>query len=207
MVLGNPATRADGNLFPNNLLNKPFFLINGGADSLYPARIVEPYIEQLQEGGMDLEYWPQATAGHNTSWWPEMKDKFESFVHEHPRSPIPEKLSWESTRDPRFNRAHWLVIDRVESHPDIAPLPDLKDFIQEVGGDDQPPSPKLLIHDAVFGRVDVTRMGNTIHAVANGVGASRCSSRQTPSISPSRSRSWSTDGPRSAAWCSRAWQR
>jgi hypothetical protein len=98
-----------------------------------------------------------------------MKDKFEAFVREHPRSPIPERLTWESAEASAFNRLHWLIIDKLAFRPDIAPLPDLKDFIQQVGGDDQPPSPKLLIHDAIFGRVDLVRSGNTIDAKANGV--------------------------------------
>jgi hypothetical protein len=169
MVLGNPSVRAEGQLFPNNLLNKPFFMVNGGLDPLYPTRFVEPYIEQFKEGGLEVEYWPQPTTAHNTSWWPEMKDKFEAFVHEHPRRPLPDTLTWESAGEALTSRAHWLVIDQLAMQRDVAPLPDLTDQIQTVGGEDQPSSPKLLIHDASFGRVDLTRTGNTVEATTNGV--------------------------------------
>ena len=33
-----------GRSFPNNLRNKPFFVVNGGKDPLYPTRVVEPYV-------------------------------------------------------------------------------------------------------------------------------------------------------------------
>ena len=35
-------------LFPNNLRNKPFFIVNGGRDPLYPTRVVDPYVEHLK---------------------------------------------------------------------------------------------------------------------------------------------------------------
>ena len=41
---------------------------------------------------------PQPDAGHNTQWWPIVKDTFEAFVREHPREPLPDKLTWESRR-------------------------------------------------------------------------------------------------------------
>jgi hypothetical protein len=169
MVLGNPSVGAEGDLFPNNLLNKPFFMINGGLDPLYPTRFVEPYIEQFRQGGVEVEYWPQPTTAHNTSWWPAMKGKFEAFVHEHPRSPLPLKLTWESTGQVLTNRAHWLVIDQLAMQRGVAPLPDLTDQIQTAGSEDQPSSPKLLIHDVSFGRVDLTHTGNTVEATTNGV--------------------------------------
>ena len=77
---------AEGDLFPNNLLNKPFFMINGGLDPLYPTAFRRAVSSSnSRQGGVEVEYRPQPTTAHNTSWWPEMKDKFEAFVHEHPR--------------------------------------------------------------------------------------------------------------------------
>ena len=57
-------------LFPNNLRNKPMFVVNGGRDPLYPTRVVDPYIEHLKRGGVTIDYHPQPDAGHNTAWWP-----------------------------------------------------------------------------------------------------------------------------------------
>ena len=170
MVLANPSTRAEGDLFPNNMLNKPLFVINGGADPLYPARYVTPYIEHLQDNGAIVEYHPQETAGHNTAWWPEERDGFETFVREHPRDPYPTWLSWESAGGAgSVGRAHWLVIDRLMPERDGKSMyPDLDEFDDpEV----QAPSPRLISHMGKYGRVDLERDGNTITATTRGVGA------------------------------------
>ena len=119
-------SEAEGDLFPNNLLNKPLFVVNGGRDPMYPTSVVGPYIEQLKKGGVDLEYRPQANAGHDTSWWPEIKDSFEAFVAAHPRRPLPDTLTWEGGPPAMPGRAHWLVVDRLAARgPDDPVLPDL----------------------------------------------------------------------------------
>jgi predicted esterase len=112
-VLENETTEADGDLFPNNLLNKPLFVINGGRDPMYPTSVVDPYIEHLKRAGVNLVYRPQPDAGHDTSWWPEMKDAFERFVADHPRVALPDVLSWQSGPPNIPSRAHWMVIDSL----------------------------------------------------------------------------------------------
>ena len=166
LVLSNPLTGAEGALFPNNFLNKPIFVVNGGEDAKYPAVIVEPFVEHLQAAGVEMEYRPQPTAGHYTAWWPEVKDHFESFVRDHPRNPLPAKLTWESVVDPLANRAHWLVIDKLNSSRDGARLPDIGDIV--LGDDLQPASPKLFLQTTHFGRVDLVRTGNTVQATTRG---------------------------------------
>src|SRR5215831_5562622 len=109
MVLANGEID-DGRIFPNNLRNKPLFVINGGKDRLYPISVVEPFTRHFMSAGVSIEYHPQPNGEHNTAWWPDMKDAFEKFVADHPRNPDPDNLSWE-TADPAHNRAHWLVID------------------------------------------------------------------------------------------------
>jgi dienelactone hydrolase len=124
MVLKNEMAERDGDVFPNNMVNKPLFVVNGGRDPLYPTAIVDPYIDHLQKGGVAVVYKPQAGAGHNTSWWPELKDSFEQFVSEHPRRPLPDTITWETGEVP--SRAHWLVVDRLSPPADNeARLPDL----------------------------------------------------------------------------------
>jgi hypothetical protein len=119
----------DGLIFVNNLRNKPMFAVNGGRDPLYPTRMVEPYIEHMTRGGVNLDYHPQPNAGHNTAWWPEVKDAYETFVHEHPRKPLPDTLTWEMGNSAAFNRAHWLVIDRLGvQKTDAKALADLNDM-------------------------------------------------------------------------------
>ena len=126
LVLKNETVEADGDLFPNNLRNKPLFIVNGGRDPMYPTGVVDPYIEHLKSDGVELVYRPQPIAAHDTSWWPEIKDSFEQFVADHPRRPLPEALSWESGPPNLPSRAHWLVIERLGAEwPGEPSLPDV----------------------------------------------------------------------------------
>ena len=126
MVLRNEAPDSDGDIFVNNLVNKPMFVVNGGKDPLYPTSVVDPYVEHLKAGGVDLLYRPQPNAGHDTSWWPDLKDTFEAFVADHPRRPLPDRLSWTTGLPYVPSRAHWLIIDRLAtSRAEDPKLPDL----------------------------------------------------------------------------------
>jgi hypothetical protein len=125
-VLENETADADGDLYPNNLVNKPLFIVNGGRDPMYPTSVVDPYIEHLKSAGVDLVYRPQPNAAHDTSWWPEIRDSFERFVADHPRVPQPDAQSWESGPPNIPSRAHWMVIDRLGAErPDEPSLPDV----------------------------------------------------------------------------------
>ena len=127
-VLRNQLMRIDGELFMNNTMNKPFFIVNGGKDPLYPTSLVEPYINQMQKGGVEMQYLPQPNAVHNTAWWPEVKDTYEAFVKAHPRKPYPDTLTWESDLRENTGRAHWLVIDALApTLKDTTSLPDLNE--------------------------------------------------------------------------------
>ena len=118
MVLKSETAEADGDLFPNNLLNKPLFVVNGGRDPMYPTSVVDPYVEHLKSHGVELVYRPQPAAAHDTSWWPEISDSFERFVADHPRRPLPNALTWESGPPNIPSRAHWMVIERLGVEPD-----------------------------------------------------------------------------------------
>jgi hypothetical protein len=151
----------DGQVFPNNLRNKPMFVVNGGKDPLYPTSVVEPFVRHLMTG-VDIEYHPQPEAGHNTAWWPEVKDLFETFVASHPRDPHPDKLTWETASLQR-NRAHWLVIEQLGTPPgDAKQMPDLNLM------NDPLPTP-LFERPRRPGRVDLVRSGNVVQATASGV--------------------------------------
>lgn len=134
MVLRNRDLGIRGALFPHNLANKPFFVVNGGKDPLYPAARVEPYLKQFAAGGLTMTYAPQPEAGHNTSWWPTVKDDVERYVAAHPRLPHPARLTWQTDSTSTRNRAHWVVIDRLTTvsagaaTPGAA-VPDLNDFV------------------------------------------------------------------------------
>lgn len=162
MVLAN-GDIDDGLIFPNNLRNKPLFVVNGGKDPLYPASQVEPFTKHLMTA-VQIEYHPQPDAGHNTAWWPELKDTYENFAAAHPREPHPDQLTWE-TASLDFNRAHWLVIDQLGSRPgETSSMKDLNVML------DPDPIP-LFERPERPGRVDLVRTGNTIQATTKGVAA------------------------------------
>ena len=125
-VLENETAERDGDLYPNNLVNKPLFVVNGGRDPMYPTSIVDPVVAQLKRGGVDVDYRPQASAGHDTSWWPAVGGAFEQFVAEHRRHPLPDTITWQSGPADLPARAHWLVIDRLaDAQSGEAPFADL----------------------------------------------------------------------------------
>lgn len=128
LVLRNRDMGIAGALFPNNMRNKPFFAVNGGSDPLYPAARVTPFMEHFKAGGLELEYAPVRDAGHNTAWWPQLKDTIEAFVHDRPREPHPSAITWQTDSTTRHNRAHWLVIDRLAPVAPAPALPDLNDM-------------------------------------------------------------------------------
>ena len=168
MVLANSEID-DGRIFPNNLRNKPMFVVNGGKDPLYPTFDVEPFVKHLMSA-VDIAYHPQPEAGHNTSWWPTVRDTFEQFVADHPRDPHPDKLTWE-TAVLEHNRAHWLVIDKINSKgAGTALQPDLN-FIEN---SDFPPGTeghfvRLFERQLPSARVDLVRHGNTIEAATKNI--------------------------------------
>jgi hypothetical protein len=164
MVLANGEID-DGLNFPNNLRDKPLFVINGGKDRLYPISIVEPYTRHLMKNEVQIEYHPQPDGEHNTAWWPQMKDPFEKFVADHPRDPNPDKLTWEAA-DAVHNRAHWLVIDTFGlASGEAKQLHDINVFTDSLGTDPLFGRPKAP------GRVDLVRSGNSVEATTRGVTA------------------------------------
>jgi hypothetical protein len=56
----------------------------GAALAVLATSCVDPYIAHLKKDRVAIDYRPQAGAGHNTAWWPQVKDSFETFVRDHP---------------------------------------------------------------------------------------------------------------------------
>ncbi len=164
-VLATPGTRADGQLHAGNFVNRPFFIINGGQDPLYPVGAVTPHVLMMERAGTPVEFRPQPAAGHDTSWWPAERANFERFVRTHPRQPNPDRLSWETERADRYNRISWLVIDRLGTASSDVALEDANRFAPPAGGPEQP----MFARTKPSGRVDVTRSGNSITARTHGV--------------------------------------
>ncbi len=123
-VLATPSVRAEGEMYPGNAINKPLYVVNTGRDPMYPAYVTQVYVDHLRKlgGNVVFRVYPELT--HSTDWWPNDRPEFESFVHDNPREPLPDRLSWQTDRVDRFNRAHWLVIDRLGAVDGESRLPD-----------------------------------------------------------------------------------
>lgn len=147
VVLLDPLARADGTMFADNLANRPFFVVSGVSDHLYPASDVVPWIEALEASQVDVVFRTHES-GHDVSWWPEEAENMDAFIAARPRDPHPERVVWVTERTDRYNRAHWVVIDEL------------------TGGDppgdaDQPQN--------LRGRIIANRTGNTISLETEGV--------------------------------------
>ncbi len=123
VVLANPSTGADGQMYVTNLRNKPFFAVNGGRDRLYPISSVLPFFQLFVDAGIFLDFRPQPEGEHNMEWWPEESANVDQFVATRRRIPMPDRLVWQTESGERFNRVHWLVIDelgRVDGENDFS---------------------------------------------------------------------------------------
>jgi len=170
MVLGNNGID-NGDLFPSNLRNKPWFVVNGGLDRLYPISAVEPFTNHLKSSGVEIDYHPEPDGQHNTAWWPWMKAPFEKFVTDHPRNPDPDTLTWE-TSDLSLNRAHWLVIDKLGAQAnDAKEMSDANVINSFAMARFAATTSSLFDRSKASGRVDLVRKSNTVEATTKGVSA------------------------------------
>jgi poly(3-hydroxybutyrate) depolymerase len=166
LVLANPDSGADGQFFASNLANCPLHVVNGGKDPLYPAASVAPLVAMFRRAGIAVDFQIYADAGHDVSWWPEERAKFEAFLAAHHRVAHPERISWETERTDRYNRFRWLVIDRLGQRSSDRPLADVNRF---AAGSARELS--LFSRSKPSGRVDITRTGNGFEAETRGVTA------------------------------------
>lgn len=146
-VLSNPRTGVVGEMFESNVVNKPLYVVNGDTDRLYPVSRVVPYIEAFREEGATVVFRPQS-GGHNTRWWNGESPRIEAFMDEHPRDPLPERISWEVDDASEFGRFSWLVIDELTGD-------------EHAGG--------LFPHRHSSGRIVIDRRENFIEVAADGV--------------------------------------
>jgi hypothetical protein len=140
--------------------------VNGGRDPLYPAASVAPLVEMFTRTGAMLEFQVYPDAGHDVSWWPQERARFDAFLAGHRRVAHPARISWETERTDRYNRFRWLVIERLGRRPTDVALEDVNSF-----------SPNALVRRDLFarqkpsGRVDALRRGNTFDVRTRGVQA------------------------------------
>jgi hypothetical protein len=93
LVIANPDTGADGQLYVGNLVNCPLHAVNGGKDPLYPAASVEPLIAMFKKANVFVDWDVYPDAGHDVSWWPQERPKYEAYLAKHPRVAHPASVS------------------------------------------------------------------------------------------------------------------
>jgi predicted esterase len=164
LVIANPDTGADGQLYVGNMVNCPFHIVNGGKDPLYPAASVEPLVTLFKKAGVTHEFKVYPDAGHNVDWWPQERAGYEAWLAAYPRQAHPHRISWETERTDRYNRFRWLVIDRLGRRPSDQALEDINTY---------QPIPimerTLFDHTKPSGRVDAARAGNAFDVKTRGV--------------------------------------
>jgi poly(3-hydroxybutyrate) depolymerase len=163
-VLANPDVGADGQLYPGNLANCPTYAVNGGRDRLYPAASVAPLVEMFKRAGVPFVHQIYPDAGHDVSWWPEERARYEAFLAAHARAAHPPRVSWETERTDRYNRFRWLIIDRLGKAGSDVALEDVNSFAPR-------PQANVQLYDRSkpSGRVDAVRNGNTFDVRSRGV--------------------------------------
>lgn len=121
-VLRNTRSGGGHNLYFENLLNKAMYIVNTEDDPLYPVSSVMPFINTLEEAGVDYIFKPIAGGGHNTKWLPDERPMIEQFKVDHPRDPFPEVVRWVADRTDRYNRNLWIRVDELASESEAGIL-------------------------------------------------------------------------------------
>lgn len=114
-VLQNPASGGGYQLYFENLMAKPLYIVNGTDDRLYPVSSLMPFIETLREAEISHEFTSIEGGGHNTQWLPEESPKIEQFKLDNPRDPLPDLVQWVTDSTERYNRNHWVRVDELET--------------------------------------------------------------------------------------------
>ncbi|HIN49490.1 MAG TPA: hypothetical protein EYM78_02100 [Gemmatimonadetes bacterium] len=148
-VLMNPAVGADGRMHLGNLKNRPFFIVNGETDRLYPVSSIRPWLSSFDAIGVDYEFRPQQS-GHDVSWWPSEAERIDRFAAERRRDPHPESMVWATESPEAYPRAHWLIIDELGS----------------TRGDAERDALSAWVASADSGILWATREGNTVEVLA-----------------------------------------
>jgi hypothetical protein len=78
---------------------------------------VAPYIGLYRQAGVEVVFRPRSEAGHELRWWPDVAPAVDSFIAGHPRTPFPDRISWETDSPDHFARAYWVRIDELGSVP------------------------------------------------------------------------------------------
>ncbi len=162
-VIGNPRLMGDEHMFVANLTNRPFYIVNGETDRLYPVRSMEPFVALFRQAGTEVVFRPQARSGHSVRWWPSEAAAIDAFIEANPRRPLPNHLTWETERTDRSNRHHWLLITELGAVDGESVLDDFNTLPQTNG------EVFAFFRSSPSGRVEITHRNNTVTVRTEGV--------------------------------------
>jgi poly(3-hydroxybutyrate) depolymerase len=112
-VLRNPAGEVSYQLYFENLMGKPLYMVNGEEDPLYPASSLEPFINVMREANIKHVFRAIEGGGHNTAWLPDEAAAIEQFKLDNPRDPLPDSIQWVTDSTGLFNRNHWVIVEEL----------------------------------------------------------------------------------------------
>lgn len=120
-VLRNPQSGGGYRLYFENLVDKPFYIVNGENDQLYPAASLASFIEILAQQEVEHTFRIIEGGGHNTRWLPEETPAIEAFKAEHERDPFPDQIQWVTESSEQFNEYNWIRVDALveEGRPSL----------------------------------------------------------------------------------------
>lgn len=120
-VLRNAQSGGGYRLYFENLVGKPFYIVNGENDRLYPAASLASFVEILVQQEVEHTFRIIEGGGHNTSWLPEERPAIESFKSDHERDPFPDQIQWVTESSEQFNEYNWIRIDALaeEGRPSL----------------------------------------------------------------------------------------
>lgn len=121
-VMQNSAGVINHELFPENLVGKPLYIVNGDRDRRYPIPSIMPYINGMREAGADYEFRVMRGAGHDFTWIPREENAIESFKQSVERDPLPDSIQWLSDSSDQYNRNHWIIIDALSQEGAVGVL-------------------------------------------------------------------------------------
>ena len=113
-VLRSPQSGGGYRLYFENLVGKPFYIVNGENDRLYPAASLASFIEILEQQDVEHTFRVIEGGGHNTLWLPDETPAIEAFKAAHQRDPFPDQIQWVTESSEQFNEFDWIRIDALE---------------------------------------------------------------------------------------------
>lgn len=78
-----------------NLVNVPFFAINGAKDTLFKIDRVRESVEAMQASGIDVTFEVVESAGHDPRLFLKFEDEVCAFLKDHVRDPFPREVVWQ----------------------------------------------------------------------------------------------------------------